>query len=136
MAGRSGSKLRTGGDVDGFLAQLQHPAKALVVELRRVILAADPRIGEAVKWNAPSFRTTEFFATINLRSRQGVGLILHFGVRKNAISTTGVDIPDPQARLRWLAKDRATLDFRDADDLQAGSDALQALLREWIRHVA
>jgi hypothetical protein len=133
MATRSKSADAT--EVDTFLAALDHPAKDLVVQLRRVVLGADARIGEGIKWNSPSYRTTEYFATTNLRAKQGVGLILHFGAKKNAISTTGVDIPDPAGLLRWLAKDRATVEFRDAAELAAAAPALQALLREWIPHV-
>jgi hypothetical protein len=36
------------------------------------------------KWNAPSFRTTEFFATLNLRAKDGVDrvwLVLHLGAK-------------------------------------------------------
>jgi hypothetical protein len=135
MAARTSKKPADDADVDTFLAALDHPAKALVVELRRVVLGADARIGEGIKWNAPSFRTTEYFATTNLRAKQGTGLILHFGAKKNAISASGVDIPDPAGLLRWLAKDRATVEFGDAAELKAKAPALQALLREWIRHV-
>lgn len=135
MATRISKKAAEDTDVDAFLATLDHPAKALVVELRRVVLGADVRILEGIKWNAPSFRTTEYFATTNLRAKQGTGLILHFGAKKNAISESGVDIPDPAGLLRWLGKDRATVEFRDIAELAAKAPALQALLREWIRHV-
>jgi hypothetical protein len=136
MAARTGKNPADDTGVDVFLATLDHPAKALVVELRRVVRGADARIGEGIKWNAPSFRTTEYFATTNLRAKRGAGLILHFGAKKNAISASGVDIPDPAGLLRWLAKDRATVEFGDAAALEAKTPALQALLREWIRHVA
>ncbi|WP_313919701.1 DUF1801 domain-containing protein [Tahibacter sp.] len=135
MATPTSKKTEEDRSVDAFLATLDHPAKALVVELRRVVLDADVRILDGIKWNAPSFRTTEYFATTNLRAKQGTGLILHFGAKKNAISATGVDIPDPAGLLRWLAKDRATVEFRDTAELRAKASALQALLREWIRYV-
>lgn len=135
MATPTSKKTEEDTSVDAFVATLDHPAKALVVELRRVVLDADVRILDGIKWNAPSFRTTEYFATTNLRAKQGTGLILHFGAKKNAISATGVDIPDPAGLLRWLAKDRATVEFRDTAELTAKASALQALLREWIRYV-
>ncbi|MEQ1612074.1 MAG: hypothetical protein ABL904_04925 [Hyphomicrobiaceae bacterium] len=56
--------------------------------LRKVILGADPSISDGVKWNAPSFCTTEYFATINLRAKAGVEVILHFGAKRNRISDT------------------------------------------------
>ncbi len=135
MATRTGTKPDEDTDVDAFLATLDHPAKTIVVELRRVVLGADVRMRDGIKWNAPSFRTTEYFATTNLRAKQGTGLILHFGAKKNAISASGVDIPDPAGLLRWLAKDRAMVEFCDTTDLTAKASVLQALLREWIRYV-
>lgn len=41
--------------VDEYMRTLSHPLAELVAELRRTILAADRRIGEAIKWNAPAF---------------------------------------------------------------------------------
>lgn len=41
--------------VDAYLKKLKHPLSALAAELRAAILAADPRIGEEIKWNAPAF---------------------------------------------------------------------------------
>jgi hypothetical protein len=49
-----------GQTVDDFLATLDHPRKRQIVALRQIILGADPRISEGIKWNAPSFRTSEY----------------------------------------------------------------------------
>ena len=125
----------TGGEVDAFLAALDHPFTAGIGEMRRLVLAADAGIDEGIKWNAPSFRTTEWFATTHLRAKNGFGLILHFGAKKNAISDTGVAIPDPGSLLEWLGRDRAMLMFSDMQDLLAKQDGLKALVREWVRHV-
>jgi hypothetical protein len=65
--------------------------------------------------------------------KAGIGLILHFGAKKNAIADSGVAIPDPGGLLDWLARDRAMILFRDLDDLAQKAPALQVLLREWIR---
>ncbi|WP_257386571.1 DUF1801 domain-containing protein [Tahibacter caeni] len=119
--------------MDAFLAALEHPARDLVAALRRAVLGADPSIAEGIKWNAPSFRTREWFATTHLRAKVGIGLILHFGAKKNAIADGGVAIADPAGLLQWLAKDRALVAIRDADDLATRGPALQALLRDWIR---
>lgn len=137
MIARTSSGKRADGangsaEVDAFLDQLQHPAKDLVVQLRRAVLAADAQIGEGIKWTVPSFRTSDYFATMHLRAKQGVGLILHFGAKKNAISEHGVTIADPAGLLQWLAKDRAMLVFADLPQFEAQRLALQDLLRDWI----
>lgn len=121
------------GEVEAFLATLQHPARDLVVALRARVLGADASIAEGIKWNAPSFRTRDWFATTHLRTKTGVGLILHFGAKKNAIADSGVAVADPGGLLDWLARDRAMIVFRDAADLAQKAAALQAVLREWIR---
>lgn len=121
--------------VETFLASLDHPSKPEILALRKIILAVAPTIGEGIKWNAPSFHTSEHFATMNLRVKAGVGVILHFGAKKNEISTTGVAIPDPESLLEWLGKDRAMVTFRDLKDVAAKRSAFTNVLREWIKHV-
>ena len=111
------------------------PSIESITQLKQIVLGASSEIEEGVKWNAPSFRTREWFATVNLREQKGVSMILHFGAKKNAISESGVAIDDPAGLLKWLGKDRAMVHFRDTAELQASKDALQAVLRECIRHV-
>lgn len=118
--------------VDALMAALAHPHKPAIEALRRTILAADPAIAEGVKWNAPSFRTHEYFGTVHLRAKDGVVLILHRGAKLRALPEQGLGIDDPAGLLRWLATDRAQATFADAGDVQRRGPALQALLRQWI----
>lgn len=125
----------TSAAVDQFMAALDHPFKAELQTLRRAMLAVDPSIAEGIKWNAPSWRTSEYFATTHLRSKAGLGLILHLGAKVRALPDGGLDITDPAGLLKWLGKDRAQIEFASAADLAAKLPALQALLRAWIRYV-
>ena len=122
-------------DVDTFLAALDHPREREIRAVREMILGAAPTIGEGIKWNAPSFRTTEWFATFHLRARDGVQLVLHLGARVRDAATTGISVADPDGLLEWLARDRATVRFRDLAEVEARRDALAALVRAWIAHV-
>ena len=121
--------------VDTFMKALKHPAKKAIESLRAAILAAHPSIRDGVKWNSPSFRTTEYFATTNLRAKQGVGLILHLGAKVRSVGVKRDSIKDPQNLLAWLAKDRAMINFTDAKDLAAKTAALQTLVKKWIQYV-
>jgi hypothetical protein len=121
--------------VEQFLASLQGKSKQEVLALRKIILAANPDIAEGIKWNVPSFRTSEYFATMNLRVKTGIAVILHFGAKKREIPATGVAIADPESLLVWLAKDRAMVTFRDVNDIAARRSAFTNLIREWIKHV-
>ncbi len=104
-------------------------------EGKKFILNVDPGISEAIKWNAPSFRTTDFFATVNLRSRDCVQLIFHTGARVKATATTGISIADPAGLLEWLAKDRCLVTLGVGKDIQTRRAAFEAIVREWIRWV-
>ena len=118
--------------VDAFMATLTHPCKVEIEALRHLILAADPSIAEGVKWNAPSFRTGDYFATTHLRAKSGIALILHLGARARALPEGGVAIDDPAKLLTWLAKDRALIAVANAGDLADKAPALTAILRQWI----
>jgi hypothetical protein len=78
--------------VDEFLRALDHPFKSEIETMRKIILGAHPTVSEGTKWNAPSFRTTEYFATHELRVKGCVGVILHLGAKVRATAVTGVPI--------------------------------------------
>ncbi len=119
--------------VEAFLAGLAPTNRSEVETLRRIILGADPAIGEGIKWRVPSFRTTEYFATLHLRMKVGLGLILHMGAKVR--DTPAVPVEDPEGLLTWLARDRALITFADLEEIQARQVALVALIRQWIRAV-
>jgi hypothetical protein len=121
--------------VDAFLAGLEHPMKAEVVALRSLVLGVDPAVREGIKWNAPSYRTTAYFATTHLRSKVGVGLVLHLGAKARALPPGGLQLDDPDGLLRWLAPDRAVVELRSGAELEERRLALHALLAQWIRYV-
>jgi hypothetical protein len=123
------------GDVEAFLAALEHPCKPELHAVREMILGADPAIAEGIKWNAPSFRTSESFATFHLRAKDGVQVILHLGAKKRDDADPGAGIADPGALLEWLAKDRASVKFRDLQDIEAKRAAFMDVIRQWIRHL-
>lgn len=121
-------------EVDTFLASLAHPQDAALRHLRAVILAADPRIGEGIKWNAPSFHVEgKHFATMQLRRADRLLLVLHLGAGKRALPTGA--IADPQRQLTWLGADRATWPFAGREDIDARAAGLQDLVRQWLVHV-
>jgi hypothetical protein len=139
-ANAAGGKKRGGSgsgssDVDAFLAALDHPHKPEILALRRIILDADPAIAEGIKWNAPSFRTSEWFATFHLRAKDGLRVILHLGAKKREDANPRASVADPESLLEWLANDRASIRFRDVHEVNARAAALAELVREWIGEV-
>lgn len=122
-------------DVDALLATLDHPQLDAIEALRFIILQADPRIGESVKWNAPSFHTTEHFATFHLRAKSGFQLVLHLGAKGRPDATVRATVADPHKLLQWKSADRAIIALRDLADVDAKRDALTHILRHWIEEV-
>jgi hypothetical protein len=131
------SSLQTDPAVSAFLQELDHPLKREIEAVRQIILGVSPEIREGIKWNAPSFRTTDYFATLNLRAKDGkdrVWLILHRGAKAKD-NTRNMQIADPAGLLEWLANDRCLVTFGDSKDIRAKRAALQAIVREWIRQI-
>lgn len=121
-------------EVDAFMRKLNHPLKAEMEAVRAIILGVNPEISEGIKWNAPSFRVKEYFATINLRKDE-VLVILHLGAKVKDNSTSGLTINDPTGLLEWLSKDRAAVRFRDIKAIKTGKVAFMNVVRQWIAYL-
>ena len=121
--------------VEAFLAVLEHPFKPEILAIRQIILGADPSITESIKWNAPSFQTSEHFATMQLRAKGGVQIILHLGAKPRESTLASSALADPDALLTWLATDRASATFRDLDDIDTRGPAFAHIIRQWITYV-
>lgn len=119
-------------EVDDYMAGLEHPMAAQVESLRSVILGADPRVSESIKWNAPSFYIDEHFATFNLHYPDRVQIVLHTGAKVNP-DARQVEIDDPGELLKWPSVDRATITFSDPDDVASKTVAFASIVRQWIQ---
>lgn len=121
-------------EVDEFMRKLDHPLKAELKAVRTIILGTSPEISEGIKWNSPSFRTKEYFATINIRKDE-VLVILHLGAKVKDNSTAGLTISDPNGLLEWLAKDRAAVKFRDMKVIKSSRTAFENVVRQWTAYL-
>lgn len=125
MAGRAGV-------VDAFMAELQHPLKAGIEQLRSAILASNEQITEHVKWNAPSFCYGGVDrATFRLQPGDRLQLILHRGA-KTRNDSADFRFEDPSGLLEWLAPDRAVVTFRDLADIDARQAMVVNLVNRWV----
>lgn len=127
------SKKAKAGGVGEYLDALKHPLRPAILALRKSILSVDSRIEEEVKWNAPSFKITEHFATFRLNPAPICQLILHTGakVRKRKAR---LPIDDPHGILEWASMDRAVVDIASSADAKAKTGPLKAILEAWIEH--
>lgn len=127
--------MNTAKTVGEFMARLRHPRKAEMALVLDLIRTADPAITEGIKWNAPSFAVGEHFATLNARDQDAVQIILHLGAKVRHDVSERIPINDPKGLLHWLGKDRASVKFHDAREIENHGAAFQAVLREWIEYL-
>ena len=120
-------------DAGAFMAALDHPLKKDIETVRKLILGVSPKITDGVKWNSISFRHTDWFATVNLRSKDVIQLVMHTGAK--AKDNPDFKIADPNGLLLWLAKDRALATLGSGKTLQANAKAFEAIVKAWIRYV-
>jgi hypothetical protein len=129
--GASPVPAQSSADVAAFITRLEHPRKAEIEAVRALILSADPRIHECIKWNAPSFALADHFATFKLRPETTIQVVLHTGAKVKA-NPTAIKVDDPTGLLTWAAPDRARVTFVDLAAIQTNQDVLVALVRQWI----
>jgi hypothetical protein len=80
------------------MVALDNPLQADYGAVRKAILAADTSIADGVKRNSLS-RTIEWFAAVNLRSRDSVQLVLHLGAKVGKQARIDA-VPDPNTLLK------------------------------------
>lgn len=110
----------------------KHPLRQEIDRLRTIILGTDKSIVEGVKWNAASFRTADWFATLNgPKHVKEAMIILHAGAKAKGIVVKD-RIPDPEGLIKWLGNDRGQVVFKNVQDIEAKQQALQAIVSAWI----
>ena len=116
--------LVTPNPVDAYLAELEHPFKEEVQQLRQIVLGANPAIEERIKWKSPSFHSggTDLGA-FELRPRDFVRLVLVF--------PHGL-VDDPESIMLGDWSDRRELRFTGADDIEAKRRALENIVNAWV----
>lgn len=108
-------------EVDAWFDDYDLPQKALMQAVRRVMLAADSRLGETIKWKTPTFTSNGNLASFNPRSKKHVSLLVHNGAR----------IPGDFPSLEGTGDEARTMKFMDADDLVAKTPELERLVVAW-----
>lgn len=134
MANRKAAKpspIATDKSVHTYLAHLEHPYKKGVHALRKAILGIDARIREEVKWNAPSFFLEDHFATFRLHPGSIFQLVLHTGAKAKK-NPKQFHLDDPQALLKWAAKDRCVMAFASDTDAIAKRAEVTRMVKDWI----
>ncbi len=108
-------------DVDAWMAAYDNPMKPVVEHVRQLILAADPRITECIKWKSPTFAFNGNIASFNPRSKKHASLMFH----------TGAKIPGDFAVLEGGGETARYIKFASVEDAEAKADALREVIAAW-----
>jgi hypothetical protein len=107
-------------EVDRWLDERQHPLDAMLRRTREIILGADERVTESIKWRTPTFEFKGNIASFN-PSKRFVSLLFH----------RGAEIPGDHPRLEGDGRLARTMRFADPGELEAGRAELEAVIRAW-----
>ncbi|MEM7302038.1 MAG: DUF1801 domain-containing protein [Pseudomonadota bacterium] len=108
-------------EVDDWLEAYDNPMKPVVAEMRRIILVADPRIGETIKWQAPTFTYKGNIASFFPRSKKHASLMFH----------KGAFIPGDFAHLEGDGKEARSFKVANLAELEDKAEELQAICISW-----
>jgi hypothetical protein len=107
-------------EVDRWLDETNHPLDATMRRARDIILGADERVTESIKWKTPTFAYKANIASFN-PSKKLVSIMFH----------RGAEIPGDHPRLEGDGALVRTMRFSDLDELEAGRAELEAAVRAW-----
>ena len=110
--------------VDAFMQNLDHPLKAELEALRKIIRGASSEITEQIKWNAPSYSYRgEYLVTFNLRDTKRIHLVFH----NPMIATIKSEL------LEGDYQDRRMTYFADMKDIKAKKAELVNVLKQLVK---
>src|SRR5688572_11517459 len=108
-------------DVDAWFARYENPMKDVVQKIRAAVLAADARIGECIKWQAPTFTYRGNLASFFPKSKQHASLMFHVGAK----------IPGKYPRLEGTGGTSRVMKLRSVAEVTAAKRDITRLVRAW-----
>jgi hypothetical protein len=110
-------------EVDAWFAKFDHPLKKAMQRVRQIILAADKRMDECIKWSSPTFTFEGNLASFNPRTKKHVSLMFH----------SGAQIPGKHPRLLGGGDTARYMTFADIAEVESSRKDLQAVVRAWCK---
>ena len=107
-------------EVDEWFESKTHPAEGAMQAAREVILGADPRITETIKWSVPTFMYKGNILSYT-NAKSGVGLMFH----------RGSEIPGDHPLMEGDGDLVRTMRFGDAESVEANKADIQAAITAW-----
>ena len=113
--------MATNPEVEDWFRDLDHPLKDVMLRVRKIVLATDKRVTEAIKWKSPTFMFEGNLASIDPRSKKHVSLMFHQGA---ALLGKHPRLEGGRGTVRYMR-------FANAADVVAQRRDLEAAVRAW-----
>lgn len=107
-------------EVDRWFDQADHPLDATMRRAREIVLGADDRVTESIKWQTADLRLPRQHCQL-----QPLQAPPQHHVHR------GAEIPGDHPRLEGDGRLVRTMRFADLDQLEAGRADLEAVIRAW-----
>lgn len=107
-------------EVDAWFAARNHPLTDAMQLARQLILEADSRVTESIKWKTPTFSFRGNIVSFN-PSTKLVSLLFH----------RGAEIPGDFPRLVGDGRLVRVMRFTDVGEVEQAADELQEVIRAW-----
>ena len=108
-------------EVQAWLEHYSNPMKPVVLRIRDIILAADPRMTETIKWQAPTFVYRGNLASFYPKSKAHASLMFH----------RGAEIPGNHPRLEGTGDVSRVLKVASLAAAEAAKPDLERLVKAW-----
>ena len=108
-------------EVDDWFTSYENPMKPVVMTIRHIILEADDRIDECIKWSAPTFTYKGNMASFFPKSKKHASLMFH----------QGAEIPGTHRLLEGEAKAGRTMKIASIDDAIKNRDEIEKVVKAW-----
>lgn len=120
--------------LEDFFDDLDADKHSQVQALRSLIIEADPRLEEHIKWNAPSYVLDgEDRITFNLTNKQGaIKLVLHMGATRKENKNAAPIMNDESGLIEWSSDIRGIITFSDIGDITSKQTSLKNILKKWL----
>lgn len=120
--------------VEEFLNDLSEDERLQVNTLRSLILSAEPRLREHIKWNAPSYVFDgEDRITFNLMNKQEVvKLVLHMGATRKEDKKGAPIMQDDSGLIEWSSDIRGMITFTSIEDINSHMASLDKIIKDWL----
>ena len=105
-------------EVDAWFKELDHPLKKAMLQARQIILGADRRVTETIKWKSPTFMFEGNIASIEPRSKKQVSVLFHQGASLGKLK----GLEGGGGTVRYMR-------FADLDEVKKRGKELEAAIR-------